>query len=112
MRELAYDAQYDRASMVLATMSDQSESRVWTYKGFIARKSGDMVKAMDFYAEALAADANNLLVRSYMGQAFVTLGDEASARLQLAEIRTRGGRNTWAEHSLKMAIRSGKTFSY
>ena len=112
VRELAYDAQYDRALMVLASMSDQSESRVWTYKGFIARKTGDMGKAMEFYAAALDADAENILARSYMGQAFVTMDDTASAKIQLAEIRTRGGRNTWAEQSLKSAIGSGKTFSY
>ena len=112
VRELAYDAQYDRALMVLATMSDQSQSRVWTYKGFIARKTGDMGKAMEFYAAALAADADNILARSYLGQAFVTMDNQDEAKVQLAEIRTRGGRNTWAEHSLKTAIRSGKTFSY
>jgi tetratricopeptide (TPR) repeat protein len=112
VRELAYDAQYDRALQVLASMSDQSESRVWTYKGFIARKSGDMDKAMEFYAAALDANADNILARSYMGQAFVTIGDDAAAKIQLTEIRTRGGRNTWAEHSLETAISSGKTFNY
>ena len=112
VRELAYAGQYDRAQMVLATMSDQSESRVWTYKGFIARKTGNMDQAMEYYAQGLAADANNILLRSYMGQAFVTLGDQEAARIQLAEIRARGGRNTWAEQSLNLAIRSGKTFSY
>lgn len=112
VRELAYDGQFARASLVLATMSDQSESRVWTYKGFIARKSGDMKNAMEFYAQALASDADNILARSYMGQAFVTLDDQDAAKLQLAEIRTRGGRNTWAEYALKTAIQSGKTFSY
>lgn len=112
VRELAYDGQYDRALKVLASMSDQSESRVWTYKGFIARKTGDMEKAMEFYAAALSKDADNILARSYMGQGFVTTGDLDAAKIQLTEIRARGGRNSWAEHSLKTAINSGRTFSY
>lgn len=112
VRELAYDAQYDRALLVLASMADQGASRVETYRGFIARKQGDMDRAMLHYANALAADADNILARSYMGQAFVTLGNTAAAQTQLSEIRTRGGRNTWAEVSLAMALQSGKTFSY
>ena len=112
VRELAYDAQYDRALLVLTSMSDQSASRVQTYHGFIARKQGDMDKAMVHYAKALTADADNILARSYMGQAFITLGDTASAKAQLTEIRARGGRNTWAEASLSLALQSGNTFSY
>ncbi len=112
VRELAYAGQYDRALLVLASMSDQSESRVETYRGFIARKTGDMDKAMEHYAKALAKDADNILARSYMGQAFITLGDRDAAQTQLSEIRARGGRNTWAEASLAIALRSGKTFSY
>ena len=112
VRELAYAGQYDRALLVLSSMTEQNSSRVETYRGFIARKQGDMDAAMVHYARALEIDADNILARSYMGQAFVTLGDTASAQTQLTEIRTRGGRNTWAEASLALALKSGKTFSY
>lgn len=112
VRELAYAGQYDRALLVLSSMSDQASSPVLTYRGFIARKTGDMDAAMDFYTAALQADADNILARSYMGQAFLTLDDRSAAEEQLAEIRKRGGRNTWAEASLKLALQSGKTLSY
>ncbi|PTX56507.1 tetratricopeptide repeat protein [Litoreibacter ponti] len=112
VRELAYDGQYDRALKVLASMSDQSESRVLTYYGFITRKQGDMAGGFAYYTAALEADADNILARSYMGQAMVQLGQIGAARAQLAEIRSRGGDGTWAEASLSKAIATGATFNY
>lgn len=112
VRELAYGGQYDRALHVLSAMSDQSESRVLTYHGFIHRKMGDMETGMRFYAAALDANADNILARSYMGQAFMELGQQGAASLQLAEIRARGGKGTWAERALAQAIATGKTLSY
>lgn len=112
VRELAYGAQYDRALAVLASMTNQSESRVLTYYGFIARKQGDMAKGMTFYTAALEANADNILARSYMGQAFVELGQRAAASEQLAEIRSRGGAGSWAETSLDKAIQTGVTTNY
>lgn len=112
VRELAYAGEYDRALLVLSAMSDQASSPVLTYRGFIARKTGDMEAAMQFYTAALEVNADNILARSYMGQAHLTEGDHDAAQIQLAEIRARGGRNTWAEASLNLALQSGKTFSY
>ncbi|WP_174239125.1 tetratricopeptide repeat protein [Litoreibacter roseus] len=112
VRELAYGGAYDRAALVLSAMSDPSESRVMTYKGFLARMQGDMDAAMAFYAAALEQDTNNILARSYMGQAFVNTGETALAQAQLTEIRARGGRNTWAEFALNSALKTGKTFAY
>lgn len=111
VRELAYAGLYSRASQVLDAMP-ATDSRVMTYRGFIARKTGDMDAAMRFYAAALEANADNLLARSYMGQGMVQNGDRAGAALQLAEIRTRGGRNTWAEIALKNAIKTGVGSNY
>ncbi|MEM7470877.1 MAG: hypothetical protein AAF340_05940 [Pseudomonadota bacterium] len=111
VRELAYAGQYQRALGVLDVM-DEADSRVLTYRGFIARKTGDMEAAMQFYAAALDANADNILARSYMGQGLVEAGDRTGAKLQLAEIRARGGRNTWAEVSLKTAIATGVGSTY
>lgn len=112
VRELAHAGQYDRARIVLSAMSDQSESRVLTYYGFLARKTGDMQAGFAFYARALDADADNILARSYLGQALVELGQREAASMQLAEIRTRGAIGTWAERSLSEAIATGRTFTY
>ena len=96
----------------LSVMAQQDSSRVQAYYGFMARKRGDFESAMGHYRAALARDPGNLLARSYMGQALAKTGDLDAARAQLSEIRARGGRGTWAEHSLKIAMSSGKTFSY
>lgn len=111
VRELAYAGLYQRASGVLDEM-DQSDSRVLTYRGFIARKLGNMSAAMEYYTAALAANADNILARSYMGQGLVEDGNLEAAKLQLTEIRARGGRNTWAEHALKQAISRGRGYAY
>ncbi|WP_298292547.1 hypothetical protein [uncultured Litoreibacter sp.] len=111
VRELAYAGLYDRASGVLDEM-DATDSRVMTYRGFIARKTGDMEAAMTFYTAAIEANANNILARSYMGQGMAEAGDRVGAKLQLAEIRTRGGRNTWAEIALRNAIQTGTGSNY
>lgn len=112
VRELAYGAQYGRALQILASMSDQSESRVLTYYGFIARKQGDMGAGMAYYDAALTANADNILARSYMGQGLVQLGQIEAASLQLAEIRARGGAGSWAETALDRAIQTGVTTNY
>lgn len=112
VRALAYAGRYDAAQQVLAAMSDQRDDRVLTMMGFTHRKLGHVDVGMSFYKQALEANPDNLLARSYMGQAHVEAGETARARAQLTEIRTRGGRGTWAEISLRMAIDSGTGFSY
>ncbi|WP_226782573.1 tetratricopeptide repeat protein [Oceaniglobus trochenteri] len=111
-RELAYAGRYDDAIGVLSAMGDQDSDGVLTYLGFAHRARGDMAKGMAFYARALAQNPDNLLARSYMGQAHVIAGHVDLARLQLDEIRTRGGMGGWPEVSLRMAIETGRTATY
>ncbi|WP_425090994.1 tetratricopeptide repeat protein [Tropicimonas sp. S265A] len=112
VRELAYAGAYDRAKSVLATFASPAASGAQTYAGFLARKTGDMDAAFVHYRRALETNPDNLLVRSYMGQAFVEIGDTEAARAQLREIRARGGRQTWPEFALASAIRSGQGYAY
>lgn len=112
VRQYAYAGDLDAALVALAAMSDQAEDRVLTYRGFIARKQGDAALAQSFYEMALAQNPDNILARSYMGQGYVEAGNLELAQAQLSEIRKRGGRNTWAEVSLRLAIGSGKGYSY
>lgn len=111
-RELAYAGQYPETLKVLAQMSDPQDDRVLTYLGFVHRKMGDAALGNAYYRQAIAKNPDNLLARSYMGQGFVESGDVKLARAQLIEIRLRGGRDTWPETSLRMAIEGGKTSSY
>lgn len=112
VRELAYDGQYENSIKVLETMSDQSESRVLTYYGFNNRKAGRIEVGMKYYEQAIDANPNNLLVRSYMGQGFVEQGEKEMAWAQLREIEARGGKGSWAEASLRKAIETGEGYSY
>lgn len=111
-REFAYAGQYGDTLAVLAAMSDQQDSRVLTYRGFVHRKMGDVALGNAYYRQAIAADPSNILARSYMGQGFVEAGDIASARDLLIEIRQLGGAGTWSEASLRKAIETGATYSY
>ncbi|SLN41897.1 hypothetical protein PSA7680_02076 [Pseudoruegeria aquimaris] len=112
VRQYAYAGELDAALVALAAMSDQQDDRVLTYRGFIARKQGDAETANAFYQMALRQNPDNILARSYMGQGYAEAGRMELAQAQLSEIRKRGGRNTWAEVSLRLAIGSGKGFSY
>ena len=111
VRELAYAGRYSDAQLLLASM-DQDDDRVQTYWGFTHRKMGNMDAAMVAYNAALKTNPDNILARSYMGQAFVTEGEVHLAYVQLQEINSRGGAGTWPAQSLENAIRTGVTYSY
>ncbi len=112
VREYAYAGRTAEALQVLASMEDQGTDRVMTYRGFLARQSGDMASAMRHYLAALKTNPDNLLARSYMAQGLITLGDLDGAKAQHREIMARGGEGTWAEASLAQAIQTGKTYRY
>lgn len=105
VREYAYAGQYENAEIVLAGFDNGDDPRVLNYKGFVNRKLGNMDAAMEYYQQALTIDPDYILARSYMGQGLAAQGDYLGAREQLAEIRTRGGRNTWAYTQLAMSLR-------
>ena len=112
VRELAYAGYYQAALDVLDTLDDRAAPLALTYYGFAHRKAGRVALGMAYYDAALAADPDNLLARSYMGQGHVVSGDVVRAQAQLVQIRMRGGRGTWAEQALATAITSGITHSY
>ena len=111
-RELAYDGQFEHAQDVLRVMSDQSQDRVLTYWGFTYRNLGELELANLYYQQAIEANPDNILARSYMGQGYVAEGKTDLAIQQWREITARGGQGSWAETSLRQAIRTGLTYSY
>lgn len=111
VRQLAYAERYADANVVLAAMP-QDDDRTLTYHGFINRKLGKSDLAMAYYGRALAVNPGNILARSYMGQGLVEDGQISAALEQLRAIRSHGGKDTWAEASLRKAIATGRTFNY
>lgn len=112
VRELAYDGAFQAALEVLDTLDDPQDPRALTYYGFAHRKTGNVALGMSYYNAALRADPDNILARSYMGQAFAEAGQTERAQEQLSEIRIRGGRGTWPEFALRQAIATGRGYSY
>ncbi|WP_297341013.1 hypothetical protein [Pseudophaeobacter sp.] len=112
VRELAYAGRNEDAQAVLAAMADQADARVLTYWGFTHRKLGNRALSQAYYDQAIAADPDNLLARSYMGQGFVEEGQFGLALAEWKEIRARGGVGTWPETSLRLALETGATTSY
>lgn len=112
VRELAYAGRLEAAQAVLATLPDQEDDLVLTYWGFTHRKLGHVAQARAYYDRALNRNPDNLLARSYLGQGLIETGDFAAAAQQWREIVARGGTGTWAEASLRTALRTGLTYSY
>lgn len=112
VRELAYAGRADDALVVLSAMTEGQTDRVLTYLGFANRKAGNVEVGMQYYEQALIQNPDNILARSYMGQALVEMGEMELANLQLDEIVARGGAGGWPEAALRTAIQTGVTYSY
>lgn len=106
-RELAWAGRLDDAIRVLNAMRESDQ--VLTYKGFVARKSGNWLRAESFYQAALARNPDNLLARSYYGRGLLSIGDRTGAEMQLREIRARGGRVSWPELALRLSLEGGRS---
>lgn len=104
VRELAYADRHKSALMIIETAQAKDSPRFLTYRGFSLRKMGDMEGAMTFYRQALAIDPDYILARSYMAQGLLQQGQRDLALAQLSEIEARGGKESWAHRSLKMAL--------
>lgn len=111
-RELAYAGRPDDALVVLGAMTEGETDRVLTYMGFANRKAGNIEEGMRYYQAALTQNPDNILARSYMGQGLVEMGEFDLAEAQLDEIVARGGAGTWAETSLRNALKTGITYTY
>lgn len=90
-RDLAYAGRYDEAINVLTMAANKRDPRILNFLGYAHRKSGRVNVGLGYYQEALGIDPNYTLVREYLGEAYLQIGDMAKARNQLAEIEKRKG---------------------
>jgi tetratricopeptide (TPR) repeat protein len=88
---MAREGKYAEALSVFKMAADQDDPRILTGLGFATRKLGNVDAAFAYYEQALARDPNLVLTRAYLGEAFISKGDVASAEGQLGEIARRCG---------------------
>lgn len=94
---LAKNGKY-RAALGYLNLARVKDERVLTYIGFATRKLGDVEAALPMYAKALAINPNYSVARAYLGEAYLTRGEPAKARAELAQIAERCG-TTCAEYA-------------
>lgn len=90
-RDLAIRGRFGDAIQVLSYAYNKSDPRVLNYLGYAHRKAGRIDVGLGYYKEALRIDPDYILVREYMGEAFLQKGDLVSAKVQLKEIEARCG---------------------
>jgi tetratricopeptide (TPR) repeat protein len=93
-RALAKAERYDEAITVLSLAADKTDPRILNYLGYSHRKSGRVAVGIGYYEEALRQDPNYVLVREYLGEAHLQIGDVDGARAQLGEIEKRSGKDS------------------
>ncbi len=87
---LAKSGRYEEALRYLTLASDQ-DARVLTYIGFATRKLGDVEAALPYYRRAIGLNPNYAVARAYLGDAYLSKGEPANAKGELAEIERRCG---------------------
>ena len=93
-RDLAFAGRYGEAIEVLGLAHNKADPRILNYLGYSHRKSGRISVGLGYYQEALRIDPNYTLVREYLGEAHLQIGDLAGAQQQLQEIEKRTGKGS------------------
>jgi tetratricopeptide (TPR) repeat protein len=88
-REFALDGRYNEAITTLNYVANAQDKRVLNYLGYSYRKSGNIEVGLTYYKQALAIDPDYTLVREYLGEALIQMGDISGAKGQLLEIKNR-----------------------
>lgn len=97
-KTLAKAGEYERAIVALRLAPDQEDPRVLNYLGYSHRKLGRMNEALGYYRAAVAKNPDFSLVREYLGEAYIQLGQLEAAREQLSEIERICGGRTCGEY--------------
>jgi len=97
-RDLANAERYDEAIAVLELAANPNDPRVLNYLGYSNRKLGRVELGLKYYKAALAAKPDYTLVREYLGEAHLQMGNLREAKEQLAEIERLCGGTTCEEY--------------
>lgn len=83
---LARESRYQEALDLLTRVSSNDNYRALTAKGFATRKLGNVDAALPLYARALELKPDYVQAREYLGEAYLSKGDLASAKGELNAI--------------------------
>jgi tetratricopeptide (TPR) repeat protein len=97
-KQLAKAGEYELAIATLRLAPEQYDPRVLNYLGYSHRKLGMMDEALGYYHAAVAQDPDFSLVREYLGEAYIQLGQLENARAQLTQIKRICGGRQCAEY--------------
>jgi tetratricopeptide (TPR) repeat protein len=92
--DLAMAGRYDEAIAVLSLAANKQDPRILNYLGYSHRHSGRVTVGLGYYEEALRINPDYTLVREYLGEAHLQIGDLAGAQEQLTEIEKRTGKGS------------------
>lgn len=92
--DLAMAGRYDEAIAVLSLAANKQDPRILNYLGYSHRHSGRVTVGLGYYEEALRLNPDYTLVREYLGEAHLQIGDLAGAQEQLREIEKRTGKGS------------------
>lgn len=111
IRELAYAERYADAAALLERFP-YDDGFALTYRGFVARQTGDFEAAEGFYLDALAVDPGNVLARAYYGMGLASDGQRAAAEEQLAVIVAAAGADAWPARALRDTLSGASSIRY
>ena len=97
-RDLANYGRYEEAIQVLQLAANKNDPRVLNYLGYSNRKIGHIELGMKYYQAAIAEKPDYTLVREYLGEAHLQLGNVDAAKSQLAEIQNLCGGTACEEY--------------
>ena len=103
-RNLARAGLYHDALRVLYLAPNQGDPRVLNQLGFANRKLGNMGEALKYYHAAVASNPDFSLVREYLGEAYIQLGQLEKAREQLTQIERICGGKACRDYSMLSKI--------
>lgn len=103
---LAKLGQYDEAIALLKSLDKEKDPRVLNYLGFSHRKAGKVDEALPYYEKALKIEPDFTLARSYLGEAYLQLGEVGKAKVELAKIKAVCGTSCDEYQTLDDAIKT------
>ncbi len=104
---LAKTGRPEEALDVLDLIVGQNDPDVLNYRGYATRLTGKVDEGIGYYQQALAIAPDNILVREYLGEAYITKGEVELARSELHHIRNLCGPDCPEYVALAQAIIAG-----